>query len=92
MAYDILTRKHNKTDASRISMRELVSSSMGADLHLTQDDRDVLLQSSEKVRKAGLFILAGLVLVSFAEVIAHRNMSFKGDGFFHHYKEGRGVK
>lgn len=92
MAYDILTRKHNKTDASRITMRDLVSSSMGADLHLTQDDRDVLLQSSEKVRKAGLFILAGLVLVSFAEVVAHRNMSFKGDGFFHHYKEGRGVK
>jgi len=92
MAYDLFSRKHNKTNASRVTMRELASSSLGADLHLTQDDRDVLLQSSEKVRKAGLFILGGLVLVSFAEVIAHRNMSFKGDGFFHHYKQGRGVK
>lgn len=92
MAYDLLTRKHNKTDASRMTMRDLVSSSMGEELRLSPEDRNALVETGNKFRKAGLFIFAGLVIVSFAEVIAHRNMSFRGDGFFQSYKSGRGQK
>lgn len=93
MAYDLFTRKHNKTDASRIPMRVIASdSSMGAELKLSSEDREALVKTGEKVKTAGVFILTGLVIVAIAEIVGHRNMSFKGDSFFHHYKNGRGVK
>jgi hypothetical protein len=93
MAYDLFTRKHNKTDASRIPMHVVVNdSSMGAELKLSSEDREALVKTGEKVKTAGVFILTGLVIVAIAEIVGHRNMSFKGDGFFHHYKNGRGVK
>jgi hypothetical protein len=93
MAYDLFTRKHNKTNASRIPMHVIVNdSSMGAELKLSIEDREALVKTGERVKTAGVFILTGLVIVAIAEIVGHRNMSFKGDGFFHHYKNGRGVK
>lgn len=93
MAYDLFSRRCNKTDASRVPMHVLVNdSSMGAELKLSNEDREALVKTGEKVKTAGAFILTGLVIVAIAEIVGHRNMSFKGDGFFHHYKNGRGVK
>jgi hypothetical protein len=93
MAYDLFSRRCNKTDASRVPMYTLVQDSfMGAELKLSEEDRLALVKTGEKVKAAGAFILTGLIIVAIAEIVGHRNMSFKGDGFFHHYKNGRGVK
>jgi hypothetical protein len=93
MAYDLFSRRCNKTDASRVPMYVIVQdSSTGAELKLSEEDRLALVKTGEKVKTAGTLILAGLIIVAIAEIVGHRNMSFKGDGFFHHYKNGRGVK
>ena len=57
---------------------------------LTEADRKAITGAGKNVKTAGYCILGGLVLVSIAEIVGHRNMTFKGDSFFNKYKQGRG--
>lgn len=88
MAYDLIYGKVTPKNRSR----QPVDSSSGMGGPLSTAECEALMVAGEKVRKAGLYILGGLALVSVAEIVAHRNMSFTGEGFLHQYKLGRGVK